>query len=450
VIPRAGRAREHRRPLGDRGPVSPRELLRRLYVAAAGIVGLLLMVQAVPQLQAALADTPWDLNIDRLTARAYLDHYSPFTPGGAARSGVAASGPAGNGHPPTTSFWTLPLARMDARNASATLALITVVLLLIELLTTMTLLGVPAPTVSAWLALGYVLTCSFMKVHIALGQMSGLIGFLFFAGWTAGRRGDDAMAGAALGAACTMKMFPGVVLLLFLFTRRWRAVAAAAVVYLAIAAIMTARFGLLSWPQFFAQQGPIADRWMGDIQNQSLHGIVFRLFRPVCVWHGPVILSATLISAAVAALLIALAGWLVWRTDRGRGFDAAYALFVVLAVVTSQWTWEHYTVIYALPVLILAAELAASLRARRRSVAAAAMLLALAAIVAAWRIDLATKGALQVSVHQGHRQDHLRLHLYDVLNWAPGLGLLILLFVVCAWERTDRLRTPARLSPPAS
>ena len=445
-------AREPRRPLTAHGV----GLLG--YQIAAATVGLLLIIQAVPEVRRVLSrTTPWDLNIDRLTARAYLDGYSPFTPEGAALSGAAASGPSGNGHPPTTSFWVLPIATLAQAPATVAMDTVTVLLLLIELMALLRILRCPAPFATAWLVLGYILGCAFMLYHLSLGQWSGIIGFFFAAGWWAGRKRDDWLAGIALGCACTLKLFPGVVVLMFLVTRRWRVLAAAAASYLAVAAIMTARFGLASWPRFLAQQSAIADQWMGDIQNQSLHGIAQRLFTPVCVPHGPVVRAGLVLSSAVSAVLIGTALWWARRTGRAgaASFDLTYALFVALSVVTSQWTWEHYTIIYLLPAAILAATLIEAYRTGTAGVSTAAMLLVLAAVVASWRLSTATKALLQASVLRGNLADHFQLHVFDILNWAPGLALLALLFVTVAarYRDGDRDRSPveeaARAAPAA-
>ena len=421
---------------------------------AAAVAGLLLVVKAAPAIEDAFRAPPTDLGVDLATARAYLEHYSPFTPEGAVRSGVAVWGPSGNGHPPSTSFWALPLADLEPPVASAVLGSVTMLLLLIELCSTLLTLGCPSAFVTAWAALGFILGCSFMTTsHFAAGQLSGAIGFLYFLAWRAGRgRGGDGRAGVALGAACSMKLFPGVVVLMFLAARRWRAVIAAGATYVAIAGIMTARFGLQSWARFFSQQAEVAKIWMNSIENQSLHGIVQHAFRPVCAVHGPISPLAMAISIALSLGLIGVAMW--WSRGDGQArppssFDARFGLFVVLSVVTSQWTWEHYTIIYALPVAILAAEL---VKAWRRAagrpgsrISFAAMAALLAGIVASWRIDMLTKIRLQASVHAGNRADHLRLHVYDFLGWGPGLVLLACFFVVVG--RPAHRWLPLRLDP---
>jgi hypothetical protein len=421
-----------------RGPISGAERFRRLYVLVASFVGLVFLFQAAPAVDSAFGQMHWDLNVDQLTARAVLDGYNPFTPAGVVRSGLSQVGPAGTGHPPTTFVWFLPLARMSVHQAGAILGWATILLLLLELASILTLLRCPAPLVTAWLAACFVLSCSFLKYHIVVGQISGLIGFLYFVAWVAGRSRGDWLAGTALGVACTLKAFPGLMVLLFLVALRWRAVLAAILVYLAVFVAVTARLGLASWRYFLAQQAPIADLWMGSIQNQSIHGIVFRWFRPVCEAHGPVLRKATILSTLIGLGLVFAGIWLVRRIVRGAGFDVAYALFVVLSMVTSQWTWEHYTIIYVLPVSILCAALVAWWRSGRHRQGAAAMLILAGAVVASWAISINTKVELQGAVYNGASSQHVRLHVYDVLSWAPGLALLGMLYVACGWAASAR------------
>jgi Glycosyltransferase family 87 len=403
--------------------------LKRLYIGSAIVIGIVLFASAIPGLRNAFRRTPWDLNVDYLSAQAYLQHYSPFTPEGAKRSGVAIAGPAGLGHPPTNSFWALPLAGMDIHTAGRVLGGITLVLVLLEAFVAMRLLEFPAPLATAWVATAYLAGCSFMDYHLGLGQISGPIGFLFFVAWWAARKGNDVLAGMAVGAACTLKLFPGVMVIFLLVTRRWRAVAAAIAFYLVIAAVMTARFGLAAWMRFLSVQSAVADFWMGNIQNQSIHGIVTHIFEPVCVAHGPVNHRAMVVSTALSiALLVAASRW-TSRHHRQR-FDLSFALFTTLSVLMSQWVWEHYAIIYLLPVLVLAAELRRRWRDQNR-VAASAMAFALLAIVASWRLDVHTKQELQRAVQSGRLDHHLQLHVFDVLNWAPGILLLGILSIAC-------------------
>jgi hypothetical protein len=297
----------------------------------------------------------WDFGVDHITARGFLNHVNPFTESGALQLGLSSSyGPAGSGHPPTTSFWALPFAAYPLEQANVILAAVTLLCLFTELVGTMGALGWPQVFSLAWIAFAFLVSCSFMRYHLVVGQFSAAIGFLYYVAWRAGRRGDQWLCGVAIGLACTMKLFPGVFGLFFLATRRWRAIAGLALAYLTVAAIMTSRYGLASWPFFLAKQPGIVRFWLGSIQNQSIHGVVLRFFSPVCGPRGAPTPLSTGISTALAFALLGGAAWLTMRRSRTRAaFDVSFALFVTLSVVTSQWAWEHYLVIYVLPTLIL-------------------------------------------------------------------------------------------------
>ena len=424
---------------------------RLLFSVGAGAIGLLLLDATVPRMSSLVSGFPYDFIVELVTARGYLDHVNPFTDAGARALQLPQRfGDSGTGHPPSTSFWALPLARLTPSAANAVVGWITVLLLLVEMIGTFTSLGWPAVLPASWLAFTYVLSCSFMQVHLAAGQLSGAIGFLYFVSWRAGRRGDELLSGTALGLACTMKLFPGAVALLLVARRRWTALISAAVAYLAIAAVMTSRFGLSSWPFFLRKQSAIASIWMASIQNQSIHGVVLRMFRPACEARHGLVPAATFVATGISVGLLALAvRWTSRRRGAGRGgaeeADVSFALFVVLSIITSPWSWEHYTVIYVLPAAILLDRLARSLAAGDHRVRTKVMLLLVIAVIATWQIDLGIKLRLGRSVVGGHREDHVALHVFEVLSWAPGYLLALLLFWLA---RVDYLRRLAHASNP--
>lgn len=393
----------------------------------------------------AFRRTPWDLNVDYLAARAYLNDFNPYTAKGAVRSGVAIAGLSGFGHPPTTAFWALPLTVFAIRPAGWILAAVTCLLLLVQIIVLVHELELPAPKQTTWIVFSFVATSSFMNYHFGVGQFSGLIGFLLFAGWWALRRQREVLAGVALGAACTLKLFPGVMVLFLVVTCRWRSVIGAVIVYLLIAAVMTLRFTVASWTTFFSVQPLIANQWMGSIQNQSIHGVLAHLFHPVCLAPGPMVHAALTISVGLSALLLFGAGLMTWQRRHDPGaFDLSYGLFIVLSVVTSQWAWEHYLIIYVTPAAILSAELRRRWLSGRDRLQTATMFLILVGIVLAWRVDVHWKQRLQRSVLAGNLADHFRLHVADVLNWAPGLFLMTLMFVMCWKLSVSRPEGPAR------
>ncbi len=401
--------------------------LRRILPVVAAVLAVGLIIAVLPRYHAALTTTvPWDLVPDQRMARAFISGFNPYSTEGMARTGLEGMGPVGAGHPPTTALWALPFAQQDLRTAAVTLGASMAALVFGMLLLLARVLGARTPVLLAWLAFAYVLSCPFMTYHIGVGQFSAAIAALYTLAWWAARRRRDGLAGVALGAACTIKLFPGVMVLFFLLQGRWRAVLAAAATYLTFAAVATTRFGWAAWPEFFSRQGIIAGLSVDSIQNQSLHGIVLRLFHPACGPHGSPLPASTAISVALSVALIGVGAVWARRAVGGSRFDLSYALFVTLSVLTSQWAWEHYDVIYLLPVAVALRTLVDRWHApQRRGVSGGIAVLALLAI--SWQLDAGKRLALQAAVRAGQERLHVWMHLHEILNWAPPVALMILI-----------------------
>jgi alpha-1,2-mannosyltransferase len=389
---------------------------RRGAELAALAAGLVLLVVAAFQIdRASRTNMAADLVVDHRTARAFLDGYNPFSAEGAERAGLTELGPTGLGHPPTTSFWLLPLGRASLQTARQVLAWLSFGTLLAQVLIAAALLGWSRGP--ALLVAGFVAGTPVFLYLVTLGQVSQLIAFLCFAAWWALRRGRPVVAGAALGAACTFKLFPGVLVLWLVLERRWRALAAAAGVWLVVAAVMTARFGFDSWRVFLVAQGEVANAWVADVSNQSLHGVFQRLWAsPACELPGRVAPEALALSALVSVGLLALA----WKRTRAAGLDLGFACFALLSVLTSQWAWPHYAVLLVLPAMIAATLLRGADRPLKWAGA-----VVLAGLAVTWRLDVRAPAALQNALWAGDRSAHLPLHLVEVLGWLPAVLLLI-------------------------
>lgn len=392
---------------------------RRAAEIVAGVLGAVLLAVAIGRIQrASTLNIPADLVGDHRIAGAFRDGYSPFSVEGARRAGLAELGPTGLGHPPTTSFWFLPLARLPVGTARQVLAWLDLATLLVEVAVAALLLGWPrGPAV---LLAGLVANAPFFVYLVVLGQVSQLIAFACFLAWWALRRGHPAAAGAALGAACTIKLFPAILVLWLALTRRWRALGAAAAAYLIVAAVMTARFGLESWRVFFATQGEVANAWVANVSNQSLHGVVQRLLAsPACELPGRVAPEALVLSSLLSLALLILAARRTREDGSPARLDLAFAAFAILSMVTSQWAWPHYNVLLVLPAMIVAAALRGADRVLRWTGA-----VVLAGLLFSWSIDPRAPAALQNALWRGDRQAHLPLHAVEILGWAPALLLL--------------------------
>jgi alpha-1,2-mannosyltransferase len=381
-----------------------------LYTWVAVLLGGGLMLKAIPtRVAPALLTLNGDGVVDWIGARALREGYDPYSAAGLKRAGIEVYG---FGHPPTTPFWFLPFTRLGPMGLHQVTGQLVVLMLLVHLIVVASELALPAPLATATLAFGAVLSQSWMQDHLAMVQLGEPIAFLYVLAWVCLRREQPLAGGALLGLACTLKLFPGLMLLYLLVTRRWRAAAAAAATWLAVAAYMTAHFGLAAWPEYFAQQPSIANTWMAHVRNGSLHGVVLRLFWPACQARGPTLpLASALSLVAALAILVAL-----WRATRGGAaqaatMDASYAAFSVASVFLNPWVWEHYYVLLLFPLLVAAALLGDALRLGLPRPQAALLAAALLSVVALLGIDMHQK--------QQDGMGHLKLHAYEVANWLP-------------------------------
>ncbi len=198
-----------------------------------------------------------------------------------------------------------------------------------------------------------------------------LLGMLSVAGYALWR-GNDAGAGAALGAAIAYKFTPIICLPLLVWKGRWRAalwtVAAVAVlnvlpaIYLGVEGTIDAhrrwvdRFQKVSGVQDIAENGVEPPK----VQNQSLmaamarylqtypEGHPLRLEHPGFVQFGD--LDRGTARVAAKGMLVMLAAFIAWRV-RGRWADVAdniapqWACAVALCALISPMCWRHHLVL---------------------------------------------------------------------------------------------------------
>jgi hypothetical protein len=336
---------------------------------------------------------PLDGEVDRALARAFLAGDNPYTPENVARYHLGHW--EGVGHPPTTGLWFLPLAAVPLERLNQVLGAFTLALLAAHLLLVCRELRVPFAAASAGLLAALIVRQDWFIGHLAVAQISELIAFLLVLAWLALRRQREVAAGVAVGLACTLKLFPGALALFFLVTGRRRAFAAAVASYLAVAAVVTARFGPSSWWLFFTQQVPLARQWVGRSYNTSLEGILLRLAHPG-VAQAPLEGWVPIVHPFLAATLLGAALWFVRRRGPAQ-LDLSFALVVCVGVFINPWVWPHYHALLILPALIVAAS---SLRGRNElpppvlAAAGAALLVMLAVPSAAWPAAIAATALL--------------------------------------------------------
>lgn len=187
-------------------------------------------------------------------------------------------------------------------------------------------------------------------VSLGTGQASILIAFLVVLSYCLLEKGKSFGAGAAIGLAVMVKMYPGLLVLSFLLRRDWRALAGLGSVLLACAVII---LGIVGWSDaslyFLHVMGRDAKEWGDFLSNLSLTGFIAPLFAKAR-WVQPLIdypplAGIMVIAGSALILLFSLAR--LRRAPAAVGQD--FALLSVAMLLLSPIAWSHGFVVLVLP-----------------------------------------------------------------------------------------------------
>ncbi len=189
-----------------------------------------------------------------------------------------------------------------------------------------------------FLLVGAALAFAPLVGELVIGNVHLLILGILAAAWLALDRGTpraEIAAGALIGLATLIKVFPGLVIVWFLVTGRIRA-AVAAIVAMALLAVATLPVtGLEPWIQY-----PIV------LLNLGPPTELIDVLAPT-VW-----LSAVM-PPIVARLIVTVAGLatVVWAA-RNRPEPVSYGVTVAVSILIAPALYQHYLAIMVLPLLI--------------------------------------------------------------------------------------------------
>ena len=179
--------------------------------------------------------------------------------------------------------------------------------------------------------------------ELVVGNVNLLLLGLMTATWLGVRRGDpagDRLAGAGVGAAAVVKIFPGLLLVWFVMARRWRAAAWTIVVALALLVASVPVTGLRPWLDF-----PRA------LANLSLTSQATDALAPT-FWLAPYL------GFALARILVTLVGLgiLVWAARAAPrdidGLRLSFAIAVTLSVLMTPALYTSYLTVLVLPLIL--------------------------------------------------------------------------------------------------
>lgn len=270
-----------------------------------------------------------------------------------------------NAHPPVSILFFLPLAELSHEDAFFVWNLLTMPLFAAAVWVAAWQLGVRgwrAGAVAAAVVLAGALPrvgCFPLQEQVLWGQFSAPITFLIAVGWAADRGGRPALAGAAVGLAAAIKLFPAFLLLYFVLAGRWRAAAVAAAVAVALNGLALAVFGTDAFRTYVGEVVPgVAARFGSDWANISVRAFWLRLFDPSLPSRATAAADAPLLGRAlelaVRGAMTAAVAWRAWRAKTVAARDRAFAAAAVAMVLVSPISWSHSLILLVVPVGVLA------------------------------------------------------------------------------------------------
>jgi hypothetical protein len=204
-----------------------------------------------------------------------------------------------------------------------------------------------------------------VQYNLAKGQWSILVALLLAMFWHFHVRGEQRSAGASLGAACAVKLFPAL-LGLYLLPRAPRTVLWMVVTVASLLALPLVWMGPQTIQMFLAQSQANVAYWETfPAVTYSIHGVLARLMvggqwaRPL--FEAPLIARG--LGTFVAILLVVIAMWFTRSqcTDDGRD-GTRFAAWMALLVLLNPLAMAHTGVILALPIVLVAQALASDHR----------------------------------------------------------------------------------------
>lgn len=310
---------------------------------------------------------PWsprvgDLSQDWLSARCYfagLDVYTSMDETMPQFLGVPNSTAADslrvNGHPPSSILIVLPLAPLAYPHVKLVWQLLTLACVGLSIAAIVSSRGLDLDRSNVWPLAVLVVGSGPLASQIIMLQFNAILLLLLTAAWLAQRNGQSWVAGALIGIAASVKLFPLYLLFVFLMMRDWRSLLGGVLAFAAMVGASCAAFGSDAWRTFIVEVMPSLDTWRGAWLNSSLTGFWSRLFDPanphvVPISQSPLIAKGAMV--ACAGLLSIGVAWKCWRAQLLSERDRAFALGVVAMVLCSPTAWDHYWLMLVLPLAI--------------------------------------------------------------------------------------------------
>jgi alpha-1,2-mannosyltransferase len=195
-----------------------------------------------------------------------------------------------------------------------------------------------------WLLVAAALAFPPVVGELVLGNVHLVLLGLLTVAWLGIRRGDargEWIAGAAVGVAAVVKVFPGVLVLWFLLTRRYRAAAGAIVGAAALALVTLPITGIEPWLQY-----PTV------LANLGVPLDTRDTLAPT-VWLAPVLgFTPARVLVTIAGLTVLASSAIGSRRGDATSTARSFAIAVTVSVLIAPALYHHYLALLVLPLLL--------------------------------------------------------------------------------------------------
>jgi alpha-1,2-mannosyltransferase len=250
-----------------------------------------------------------------------------------------------NNHPPFATFLAVPLASFSYPQAITIWSIVTIIgFFTLGWIVIKELQFKLAP--EWYLLLIGVAACWYpFYGHIGIGQLSIVICLCVVGAWALLRHGRDFTGGLLLGLSISVKLYPGLLLVVLILRRRWRAVWGALVFILASMILILVFINPQDIWYYVTQIIPQdAKEWANFPINFSIYGLFGKLFRD-SAWIKPISPNPSLASVLSILSSLALFTYVVYQVQRMPrtriGDDTAYAVTSLAMLLLSPVIWFH-------------------------------------------------------------------------------------------------------------
>ena len=205
-----------------------------------------------------------------------------------------------------------------------------------------------------WWALALVLWCYPMSRAAKLGQIVPLLAVLTWTGLLWLQNGKQKASGILLGVVSAIRIFPFGLVLIPLFSRRWRVVAVWSGTVIAIYALSFALMGMAVHRYWWEAMSEFGTHVYAFFGNQSPTGWIARLsgggMENMIPYRTPLLHA---FGIAGTAIFTGGSGWMLWRKRErldSSAYPAAVGLMTAGIILGMPNSWEHYW-LFVLPAL---------------------------------------------------------------------------------------------------